>query len=642
MLDSTKKPTLEHTASESEGKSSDLVSEQILQRVRLYAQRRILWLRKVWIEVGAQKGNGQGIHFEIDGYLKNMDLPVFELKWYESDTQVQTLTKEITQLENALKKDTKARISLLVKTFKLGSAEIDLLHTCFAFSLDPNLSRVFAYLHDHSSRGYVSESLIARLYGHGYCLPLSPIAPLKLWGLVTEIDSGRGEPARFEISPFIRNWLLGMDTLDEVLTGITRQQLVHPPLANWPVTAVVEWIQKMRKADASAKLRLFIAGAEASGRRSFAAAVANKLKMPLLSINSERISEARWDLVYMSAQRQAHLTQSSIVWYGNGAKENTWLTHFPSYPIQFMVGEVDEYLQAEEGFLDLRIELPPLQSDQRRELWMKMVPAAKTWEEEDLANLVHLRQTTVGQINAVAALGVNKVNEAFEAIGAGARRRLGNLAQLLSSDFNKADLVLSESLLKSLDNFMFEATERVAFWEQSSHKRLFPQGQGLLALFAGPPGTGKTMAAQVIANELKLDLYRVDLSSMVSKYVGETSKNIERILSRAQRMDAVLLFDEADALFGKRTEIKDAHDRFANTDTNYLLQAIEQYPGIAILASNKRSNIDQGFSRRLRYILEFPKPDVHLRLHIWQHILTELVGDKITNCQRTGGHWGTN
>ena len=177
---------------------------------------------------------------------------------------------------------------------------------------------------------------------------------------------------------------------------------------------------------------------------------------------------------------------------------------------------------------------------------------------------------------------------------------------------------------------MFEATERVAFWEQSSHKRLFPQGQGLLALFAGPPGTGKTMAAQVIANELKLDLYRVDLSSMVSKYVGETSKNIERILSRAQRMDAVLLFDEADALFGKRTEIKDAHDRFANTDTNYLLQAIEQYPGIAILASNKRSNIDQGFSRRLRYILEFPKPDVHLRLHIWQHILTELVGDKIT------------
>jgi SpoVK/Ycf46/Vps4 family AAA+-type ATPase len=147
-----------------------------------------------------------------------------------------------------------------------------------------------------------------------------------------------------------------------------------------------------------------------------------------------------------------------------------------------------------------------------------------------------------------------------------------------------------------------------------------------MALFTGNPGTGKTMAAQVIANSLHLDLFRIDLSAIVSKYVGETSKNIERILGRAATKDVVLLFDEADALFGKRTEIKDAHDRFANTDTNYLLQAIEQYPGIVILASNRKANIDTGFLRRLRYVLEFPKPDAVQRLQMWQNMMTSLAG----------------
>ena len=133
------------------------------------------------------------------------------------------------------------------------------------------------------------------------------------------------------------------------------------------------------------------------------------------------------------------------------------------------------------------------------------------------------------------------------------------------------------------------------------------------------------MAAQVIAANLEQDLFRVDLSSVVSKYVGETSQNLERILSRAEQMDIVLFFDEADALFGKRTEIKDAHDRFANTDTNYLLQAIESYSGIVVLASNKKANIDPAFIRRLRYVLEFPLPDEKQRLQIWRQVVAQLT-----------------
>jgi SpoVK/Ycf46/Vps4 family AAA+-type ATPase len=205
------------------------------------------------------------------------------------------------------------------------------------------------------------------------------------------------------------------------------------------------------------------------------------------------------------------------------------------------------------------------------------------------------------------------------------RNKLGSLAQRLATPFNWEDLVVGAALRAVLEDMTFEASQRAAFWEKPEAQRLFPQGRGLLAMFCGPPGTGKTMAAQVIAAELGVDLYRIDLSAVVSKYVGETSQNLERVLARAARMDVILFFDEADALFGKRTEIKDAHDRFTNTDTGYLLQAIEGYSGIAVLATNKKGNVDLAFIRRIRYMIDFPKPDAAEREQIWQKIIVGLT-----------------
>jgi SpoVK/Ycf46/Vps4 family AAA+-type ATPase len=206
---------------------------------------------------------------------------------------------------------------------------------------------------------------------------------------------------------------------------------------------------------------------------------------------------------------------------------------------------------------------------------------------------------------------------------------MGKLAQQMNGAFTWDDLIVTPQLRHALEDFSFEASERNKIWEVEETRRLFPQGRGLIALFTGAPGTGKTMAAQVIANSLQLDLFRIDLSAIVSKYVGETSRNIDRILSKAYNSNIILLFDEADALFGKRTEIKDAHDRYANTDTNYLLQAIEDYPGIILLASNKKANIDTGFLRRLRYVLDFPKPDVQQRYQLWKRLLTALATEQM-------------
>nr|WP_276603085.1 ATP-binding protein [Nannocystis pusilla] len=143
-------------------------------------------------------------------------------------------------------------------------------------------------------------------------------------------------------------------------------------------------------------------------------------------------------------------------------------------------------------------------------------------------------------------------------------------------------------------------------------------------MFTGPAGTGKTMAAQVLAAQLGQDLVRIDLATIVSKYIGETAKNLRKIFSVAAGMSAVLLFDEADALFARRTDVRDSHDRHANSDTNYLLQLLEDFAGVAVLASNKKANIDPAFIRRIRHVLEFPRPDAAARRQIWQQVLSEL------------------
>ena len=143
--------------------------------------------------------------------------------------------------------------------------------------------------------------------------------------------------------------------------------------------------------------------------------------------------------------------------------------------------------------------------------------------------------------------------------------------------------------------------------EITRHMKSSKSKSGTMALFAGPSGTGKTMTAEVLAAETGLDLYRIDLASVVSKYIGETEKNLDQVLETAAARDAVLLFDEADALFGQRTEVRDAHDRYANTETNYLLQKIEQYPGLVILTSNRKSNLDETLLRRARFVVDFPE-----------------------------------
>jgi SpoVK/Ycf46/Vps4 family AAA+-type ATPase len=235
----------------------------------------------------------------------------------------------------------------------------------------------------------------------------------------------------------------------------------------------------------------------------------------------------------------------------------------------------------------------------------------------------------IGSITAIGASGIDSPRAAADACLAETRGRLGDLGKCLDCPFTREDLVLNERADALLDELLFEARDRTRFWENPTARRLFPRGTGLVALLTGPPGTGKTMMAQVVARDLDVDLVRIDVASSVSKYIGETAKNLRRIFAQAADMNAVLLFDEADALFTKRTEVRDAHDRYANTDTNYLLQLLEDFPGTALLASNKKNNIDPAFMRRIRYVFDFRLPDRTERLRIWQRLVSELLAPDI-------------
>jgi len=199
------------------------------------------------------------------------------------------------------------------------------------------------------------------------------------------------------------------------------------------------------------------------------------------------------------------------------------------------------------------------------------------------------------------------------------RPRLDNLAQRIDSVAQWDDLVLpagEKMLLQEISSHVRQRSKVYESWGFSATSR---RGLGINALFAGSSGTGKTMAAEVLANAMRLDLYRIDLSSVISKYIGETEKNLRRVFDAAEDGGAILFFDEADALFGKRSEVKDSHDRYANIEINYLLQRMESYRGLAILATNMKSALDSAFLRRIRFVVNFPFPEFAQREEIWQH-----------------------
>jgi SpoVK/Ycf46/Vps4 family AAA+-type ATPase len=264
---------------------------------------------------------------------------------------------------------------------------------------------------------------------------------------------------------------------------------------------------------------------------------------------------------------------------------------------------------------------------ERRSLWQHFLQRDDPQAGLDTTSLAGQFSLTTGQIRDACATardsaaqrgGMVQLSDLFAAARAHSSPNLANLARKIAPRYGWDDLVLPADQFALLREIVATVRGRPVVLDEWGAGRKLASSAGVTLLFAGPPGTGKTMAAEVIAGELGLDLYKIDLSTLVSKYIGETEKNLDRIFSEAQHSNAILFFDEADAIFGKRSEVKDAHDRYANIEVSYLLQRMEAYDGVTILATNLRANLDEAFLRRLQFSLDFPFPDEAHRLRIWQ------------------------
>ena len=275
----------------------------------------------------------------------------------------------------------------------------------------------------------------------------------------------------------------------------------------------------------------------------------------------------------------------------------------------------------------LLVEAPSPSFAERRQAWADLTRTAETG---DVAAKFRLSMTQIVEAAEVARLSATARGEETPTpvdMDLGARQasssRLGELAARLPPGFRWADLIVPErqrELLHSISAYLRHRDRVLSDW---GYEKTVARTQGLKVLFAGESGTGKTMAAQVLAAELGLEIFRVDLATTVSKYIGETEKNLDRIFGAAEGSNAILFFDEADALFGKRSEVGDSHDRYANIEVAYLLQKMEGYPGAVILATNFRRNIDDAFVRRLDFVIDFPFPEAEDRRRIWDRVLPE-------------------
>lgn len=602
------------------GKERACGVELAATRFRLRARNRIAWLGS--LAVGDRAG-------ELNALLHDSDTPEAETRWLASQPATSQCNAELDGVEAALDQDDSSGLAQLRAVFGLAPREYDLLQACVAVALDPALGRLCAFLQNDSARAFLSEELIARLYGHGRCGVWSVDSALFRWDLVHARISSPSEPHALVLDTQVRDWLNGQRTLPGLLAGAAHlyepADCILPP----PVADLVDFIQTRLSAKPQGRVRIIIEGGHGSGRRTLAGEISSRMHLPMLVINADEIEERDWRRAYLLAQRHAFMETTSIAWTGECLVRRPWPAGLPAFPLQFAIIDHSVELPKLVGVTERRVRPPALTLEQRRLLWRSHMSQSQQWPENEFHDLAERYRVLPGDIVAAAASGATSAEQAGLRVREAARGRLGNLAQLLRCGFTWEDLVVAHPLRDVLEDIVYEARHRTAFWEQPEALRLFPQGQGLMALFSGPPGTGKTMAAQVVAATLGYDLFRVDLAGVVSKWVGETAQNFDRILKTAADMHAIILFDECDALFSKRTsEVRDAQDKFANTDAAHLLQAIESYPGVALLATNQKGNIDPAFIRRLRYVLEFARPDAQQRLELWNKLVGALAGEE--------------
>ncbi|MCU0541056.1 MAG: AAA family ATPase [Oscillatoriaceae cyanobacterium Prado104] len=576
--------------------------------------------------------------------------PVFELNSQLPDRPISNLI------------ESGSRLARLIETFELSDFDIDVIAIALAPELDRRYERLYAYLQDDVrckrpsvdlALNLLCDSAADKLARRIHFSADAPLVRHHLLHLVSESDRAPTTllACELHLEDRVVRFLLQQPGLDDRLAPFC--QLIHPTISpsnlylNTEIkqaltTLVIEDWRPQKP------LQLYFQGCDRASKHLASEALAATVNAPLLSVNLAKIAEnkANFAATLDSICREA--------WFQNAL---LYLDGFDALPNDRTI--LDEDLMraiAQHKSITILAGIQPLIPDaavpvemitiqfpipdfaQRRTCWQTQLKTAEiSIEPAELDTLLDVladrfrltpHQITSAVKNAGNAMrwhaAAEKKTDNTLLLFASARARSGSdltaLARKIEPQYTWNDIILPADHQTQLREICNQTKYRNLVYQEWGFDRKLSLGKGLNVLFSGPPGTGKTMAAEVIAGELQLDLYKIDLSQMVSKYIGETEKNLNRIFTAAANSNAILLFDEADALFGKRSEVRDAHDRYANIEIGYLLQKMEEYEGLAILTTNLRGNMDDAFVRRLRFIIEFPFPNEQQRRQIWEKV----------------------
>jgi SpoVK/Ycf46/Vps4 family AAA+-type ATPase len=514
-------------------------------------------------------------------------------------------------------------LEMLCKQLDLDGFERDILLLCAGVELDGGIADFCAGAAQMSR--HPTLELLLNALPDAHWNALSPASALRGWRLV---DVASGLPAMrrpVQIDERALSFLLGINYLDQRLEGIVAplDDVVELPEADHAIVAKLVGLL----VDGSAPVML--TGGDSGSKASLAAMSAAALGGPGYAIRLTELPTTAQECSALArlCNREALMT-GAIFFIDVDAPDDR-----EQKKLDQLVGELVAPLVVATTRATVikrpvyRINIPRPDREQQRALWQNLLP-------DDLPDVDHVATSisasfdldTAGIRTAAMTLrGLASDGDDTDALlrtvcREQTRERLDELAERIEPLAGWSDLVLRESQIVVLREIGTHMRHRDEVYETWGFAGKSNRGLGITALFAGPSGTGKTMAAEVLAGELALDLYRIDLSQVVSKFIGETEKNLKRVFDAADQSGAILLFDEADALFGKRSEVKDSHDRYANIEVSYLLQRMECYRGLAILTSNMKDALDEAFLRRIRFIVNFPFPGIDQRKEIWQGI----------------------
>lgn len=553
---------------------------------------------------------------------------------------------------------TTSALERLVTRFELSPFERDLLLLCAGYELDERFGAMLANAAKVSGRCRPTFALASSMLNAGHWSAVAPDSVLRQ-GRLLRVESGAGLAASpLVVEEAVLNELMGRPRLDR------RLRCVLDPLPAMPAGSLLPCHQRTvsrltavwhdHQADGT-RPAIQLVGGEISLQRQIVAAAAAEVGFDALLLDPPLLPEDP-----LASEELLALWQRDTVLHGfllliemdgglglGRRLARRWLERINGLVV--VTGTVPtEVVQCPL----VRVEVEPANMSEQVQIWqgaMGDLAGRLNGQLEALAQQFPLSPKSVHEVASEARGIAPEVNDALPAAiwrlaRLKARGGLDTLAQRLEPRAGWDDLVLPTAQKDTLHSLASHVQQRTRVYEEWGFASKSARGLGLSALFTGPSGTGKTMAAEVLAGHLELDLFRIDLSSTVNKYIGETEKNLSRIFEAAERSGAILLFDEADALFGKRSEVRHGQDRYANLEVSYLLQRIEAYRGLAILTTNLEGNLDRAFVRRLRFVIQFPFPGAEERKDIWRRVFPAeapregLDYSLLAELPLTGGH----